>query len=82
MCKGANAAGPRAKVQRWMQAFGVAGGKLEVAICDFKWTGRADHPWSAAAKQGCLALPELQLGQHAVLPLPRDNLTAGIRYAR
>ena len=26
MCKGANAAGPRAKVQRWMQSFQVAGG--------------------------------------------------------
>ena len=28
------------------------------------------------------SLPERQLGQHAVLPLPRDNLTAGIGFTR
>ena len=46
MCKGANAAGPRAKVQRWTQLFQVAGGRRGRGVRPRAHADdRAGHPY-------------------------------------
>ena len=57
---------PRAKVQRWRQSLGVAGGGPGWQVA-----GRGATLSRPLGGRADASLPERQLGQHAVLPLPR-----------
>ena len=78
MCKGANAAGPRAKVQRWMQPFQVAGGSPGWQVAGRGAT--AARPMGVrGGRVADASLPRDRLGQHAVLPLPARQSREGAR---